>query len=98
MTADEARTVRVRILGRVQGVWFRSWTEGRARAVGLAGWVRNAADGSVEALFHGPPGAVDAVIEDCRQGPPAARVDAVDVENSPDDAAAVSGAPFRILG
>jgi hypothetical protein len=41
---------------------------------------------------------VDAVIEDCRQGPPAARVDAVDVENSPDDAAAVSGAPFRILG
>ena len=98
MTADEARTVRVRIRGRVQGVWFRSWTEGRARSVGLTGWVRNAADGSVEALFHGPPVAVDAVIEDCRQGPPAARVDAVEVENSPPDAAAGSGTPFRILG
>ena len=97
MTADEARTVRVRIRGRVQGVWYRSWVEGRARALGLAGWVRNAADGGVEALFHGPSDSVGTVIRDCGEGPPAACVDAVEVDDSPDAAAAVAGAPFRVL-
>jgi acylphosphatase len=69
------KSVRVVISGRVQGVWFRAWTTEQAEKRGLAGWVRNRLDGSVEALFSGPAAAVDAMIEACRQGPPAARVD-----------------------
>lgn len=68
-------TVRVVISGKVQGVWFRAWTTEQATKRGLAGWVRNRRDGSVEALFSGKAEAVDAMIEACRQGPPAARVD-----------------------
>ncbi len=47
-------TVRARVTGRVQGVWFRGWTEAEARRLGLAGWVKNEADGSVTALIAGP--------------------------------------------
>ena len=47
-------TVRVRISGRVQGVWYRGWTVDEARRLGLSGWVRNRRDGSVEAVFSGP--------------------------------------------
>lgn len=71
---------RVRIRGRVQGVGYRDWTLRRATALGLHGWVRNRRDGSVEALFAGPTAAVDRMIADCRDGPPLARVDAVDSE------------------
>ncbi len=71
---DERRTVRVRVEGRVQGVWFRSWTSESAWALGLEGWVRNRADGSVEALFSGPAAAVERMIEACREGPPLALV------------------------
>lgn len=70
---------RVRIHGRVQGVWFRGSTQRRARALGLAGWVRNCPDGSVEAVFEGAADAVAAAIAFCGDGPPAARVDRVDV-------------------
>jgi acylphosphatase len=66
--------VQVRIEGRVQGVWFRGWTLQQARQRGLAGWVRNRVDGSVEALFAGPPDAVTAMVADCHRGPPAALV------------------------
>lgn len=72
--------VQVRIRGRVQGVWFRGWTVGAARARGLKGWVRNRADGSVEAVFEGPAGDVGLMIEACHDGPPAAVVDQVSVE------------------
>jgi acylphosphatase len=75
--ADAAVAVRVVIRGRVQGVWFRAWTEEQAVARGLAGWVRNRADGTVEALFAGPPSQVEDVIRVCHDGPPLARVDAV---------------------
>ncbi len=68
------KTVRVRIEGRVQGVWFRGWAVQEAFRLGLAGWVRNRRDGSVEALFSGPKPVVDAMLEACWQGPPAARV------------------------
>ena len=64
----------VRITGRVQGVWFRAWTAEEAGKRGLAGWVRNRIDGSVEALFAGPEAAVADMIAACREGPPAARV------------------------
>ena len=66
---------RVRVYGRVQGVWYRGWTVDQATRRGLAGWVRNRRDGSVEALFVGPADEVDDMIEACRGGPPAARVD-----------------------
>ncbi|HEY1720221.1 MAG TPA: acylphosphatase [Magnetospirillaceae bacterium] len=68
---------RVVIEGRVQGVWYRGWTVEQARSRGLVGWVRNRANGTVEALFCGPQDVVRAMVEACRQGPPAARVDAI---------------------
>ena len=74
---NESAAVRVRIEGRVQGVWYRGWTEDRAAALGLSGWVRNRRDGTVEAVFSGPVGAVRAMVEACRRGPPAARVSRV---------------------
>ena len=71
---------RVTIRGRVQGVGYRDWAIDAGRRFGLAGWVRNRLDGSVEALFVGEEGAVGAIIEACRQGPPAAQVDEIDIE------------------
>jgi acylphosphatase len=71
-------TVSVRIRGRVQGVWYRGWTEEEAARRGLRGWVRNRRDGSVEALFCGPAAIVGDMIEACWKGPPSARVEAVD--------------------
>lgn len=70
----EPVAIRARIEGRVQGVWYRGWTVDQATARGLAGWVRNCRDGSVEALFAGPEPAVRDMLAACRTGPPAARV------------------------
>jgi len=67
--------VRVRIYGRVQGVWFRGWAADQARRMGVSGWVRNRSDGSVEALFSGPDVVVREMIARCRRGPELARVD-----------------------
>lgn len=88
------KTVAVLITGRVQGVAYRAWTEGAARRRGLSGHVRNRADGAVEALFSGPEAAVDAMVEACRAGPAAARVEDVAVR----PAEAPAGGGFRILG
>ncbi len=71
-------TVYIVIRGRVQGIGFRAWTEVTALEYGLEGWVRNRRDGAVEALFAGPEEIVLTMVEACRQGPPGARVDAVD--------------------
>lgn len=70
---------RLVVTGRVQGVFFRDWTTGQARSLGLDGWVRNCANGSVEAIVAGAPEMVEAMIERTRRGPPAARVDDVAV-------------------
>jgi acylphosphatase len=70
--------LRVVIRGRVQGVGFRAWTEIMAMQRGIEGWVRNRRDGSVEALFSGSQEAVLAMIELCRDGPPGARIEALD--------------------
>lgn len=75
-----ATAVRVRIQGRVQGVWFRGWVAREAGARGLRGWVRNRFDGTVEALFAGPVPSVDGMVEACRQGPPSAVVTEVAVK------------------
>ena len=74
------KAVLVRIEGRVQGVWYRGWAVQQATSRGLRGWVRNRADGSVEALLAGPPAVVDAMLAACRQGPPAARVSRITVQ------------------
>jgi acylphosphatase len=66
--------LRVRVTGRVQGVWYRGWTEAEARRRGLRGWVRNEPDGSVLAVLAGPPAEVAAMTEAMRHGPPDARV------------------------
>jgi len=75
-----ALQARLTISGRVQGVGYRDWTMTTARRLGLAGWVRNRTDGSVEALIVGDDKAVGEMIDACRRGPIAARVDNVDVE------------------
>ena len=80
----EAVAARVEIRGRVQGVWYRGWTVDEAQRRSLRGWVRNRRDGSVEALFIGPKDQVEAMIEACREGPPAARVDSVQRFSAPD--------------
>jgi acylphosphatase len=71
--------VRVTVTGRVQGVFFRDSCAREARAQGVAGWVRNKADGNVEAWFEGRPQAVENLVTWCRQGPSRADVDGVDV-------------------
>ncbi|HJO97882.1 MAG: acylphosphatase [Rhodospirillales bacterium] len=76
--------VRATFEGRVQGVWFRAWTTEQAVARGLNGWVRNRADGTVEALFAGPADVVEDMIAACRQGPPAAQVTSVTTEPAED--------------
>lgn len=65
--------------GRVQGVAFRYHTRRRALKLGVTGWVRNLSDGSVEGLFEGDEAAVQDLVEWCRSGPPAARVERLDI-------------------
>ena len=74
------KRARVRISGLVQGVYFRSETKARADSLGVAGWVRNAADGTVEAVFEGEGKRVEQMVAWCRRGPAGARVDGVAVE------------------
>jgi acylphosphatase len=79
---------RLNIRGRVQGIGFRAWTEYAAMERDLAGWVRNRRDGTVEAVIAGPAPEVDAMIAACRNGPPGARVDAIEEsDGDPDDLA-----------
>jgi acylphosphatase len=70
---------RVVVRGRVQGVFFRAETRDRARSLGLAGWVRNNADGTVEAVFEGDRERVESMVEWCGRGPSHASVDDVEI-------------------
>jgi acylphosphatase len=72
---------RVIVHGRVQGVFFRDTTRRTAQSRGVAGWVRNNGDGSVEAVFEGPEDAVDAMVRFAREGPRGAAVEHVDVRD-----------------
>ncbi len=67
----------------MQGVFFRGSTQARATELGLAGWVRNRPDGSVEAVFEGSSAAVERAVAFCREGPRGARVDTLDVVEEP---------------
>lgn len=67
-------TKRLRIRGRVQGVGFRAYMQHKARELGVAGWVRNRLDGTVEAVVHGTPDAVAAMIAWAKRGPPTSAV------------------------
>jgi acylphosphatase len=88
------KTVSVKIEGRVQGVYYRAWTEQTARVLGLDGTVLNASDGSVEAVFSGPADKVDEMLRRCAEGPPDARVTKVTVTKEGGSV----GPGFRVLG
>ena len=85
---------RLAISGKVQGVGYRRWAEGEAHRHGLAGWVRNRRDGSVEALVAGDPDAVDAFVAACGTGPRGAAVTDVAAFPADDEPAPVG---FRVL-
>ncbi len=87
------KRVRVRVRGRVQGVFFRAEARERAESLGVAGWIRNARDGSVEAVFEGADEQVDSLVEWTRRGPAGARVD--EVEAAPEEPAGEVGFQVR---
>lgn len=73
------KTLRLVIHGRVQGVFFRDSMRREAQAIGVAGWVRNRNDGTVEAVVQGEAAAVDTLVQWAHRGPPNARVERVDI-------------------
>ncbi len=76
---------RVVVHGRVQGVFFRDAARRLAAQRGVAGWIRNVRDGTVEAVFEGEPDAVERLVAFCRQGPRGAAVERVDAfEEAPE--------------
>jgi acylphosphatase len=80
---DDRTRARVRVRGRVQGVFFRDSTRGKAEELGLSGYVMNTPDGDVEAVFEGPKEGVEEMVRWCGQGPPQASVENVDVDYEP---------------
>lgn len=91
-------TLHFHVTGRVQGVWFRGWTQMTARSLGLVGWVKNEPDGSVRGVAQTPEGTSEQALESFRlalhQGPDYARVDRVEAHIAPDGEAC---ADFRVL-
>jgi acylphosphatase len=79
------------VSGRVQGVYFRLFTQEEAQRLGLAGWVRNLADGAVEALVCGPPAPVEQMLAWLATGSPASRVDHLEIEELPDPVPGLAG-------
>lgn len=92
--------LQVMIRGQVQGVGYRAWVEYQATTCGLEGWVRNRRDGSVEALFAGPPTRVAEMVALCRHGPPSSRVANVTSETATVDELNLrrAGEAFSVLG
>ncbi|MCB0589508.1 MAG: acylphosphatase [Phaeodactylibacter sp.] len=74
---------KLRIKGKVQGVWYRASARRKAEELSLSGFVRNEADGSVYAEAEGDEEALQAFVRWCKQGPEMARVEKVDVEEAP---------------
>ena len=84
--------LRVWARGHVQGVFFRAEARARAESLGVAGWIRNTEDGSVEAVFEGDRERVESMVDWCRRGPAGAQVDELEVE--PEEPHAEQG--FRV--
>jgi acylphosphatase len=80
-----ARAIRCVVAGRVQGVYYRAATVEQAARLQIDGWVKNLADGRVEVIAAGPPAAIASLTSWLWQGPPAARVDSVHLEEWTDD-------------
>ncbi|MBX4909596.1 MULTISPECIES: acylphosphatase [Rhizobium] len=80
--SDHYEAVRVRISGRVQGVGFRMWTRDQALQLGVTGWVRNEADGSVTALIAGAGSAISTMLECLKRGPAGASVSSIETETA----------------
>jgi acylphosphatase len=91
------RAIQLRITGRVQGVGYRAWFADEARRRGLAGWVRNRADGSVEACIAGNDTTLTQMIDAARSGPSHARVDQVETSDADPDVAPGGLDGLRIL-
>ncbi len=91
--SEERVRQRVKVRGRVQGVFFRDSARKRARTHGVAGWVRNCPDGAVEAVVEGPREAVERLVRFFHTGPPSARVE--DVEVREEEPEGLSG--FEVL-
>lgn len=70
--------IRAIVTGQVQGVGYRAWTVRQARRLGVGGWVRNRADGSVELLAAGDATAIELLLDACRRGPPSAIVHGIE--------------------
>lgn len=85
------RIVHLTMRGRVQGVGYRAWCAYEARARGLTGWVRNRANGAVEAVVAGDEALVAVFVDACRAGPPGARVDDLLLHDAEDTALAAGG-------
>jgi len=79
----DKRRIAATVRGLVQGVSFRAAARAEARRLGLTGWVRNQADGSVTLEAQGPAARVDELVAWCRQGPPMADVSGVEVADRP---------------
>jgi acylphosphatase len=92
MSEDTVRR-HVMVSGDVQGVFFRETARRKATEAGVSGWITNRSDGRVEAVFEGPPEAVDDMVEYCRTGPTAATVEKVDVDS--EDPEGLSGFDAR---
>ena len=77
--SGQYRRAHIEIHGRVQGVYYRASMVQEAEKLGIVGWVRNCQDGSVEAMAEGSRPAIESLLDWCRQGPPGARVDNIEV-------------------
>lgn len=93
MIPDDLRRIHAHVSGRVQGVYFRASTHQEAGRLGLWGWVRNAPDGRVELDAEGPAERVADLIGWLHDGPPAARVERVEIREEPPTA---SGGAFEV--
>ena len=74
------KTIKVKIYGIVQGVYFRHFVELSALELEIKGWVKNCDDGTVEALFQGTEKNIEKILQQCKKGPPSSKVNKIDVE------------------
>ncbi|RLC38372.1 acylphosphatase [Candidatus Falkowbacteria bacterium] len=78
------KNIKIKIFGRVQGVWFRESTKKKARELGVAGWVKNEPDGSVHAEAEGEEDKIEEFMKWCHEGSELSKVERVEVEESKD--------------